>query len=143
MWARADLCVPLVQSRRLPLRDEADIIAARRAAKELAVALGFDLLAQVHVATAVSELARNALAYAGGGQLTLEPVRDGERHGLELVCRDEGPGIGDLPLALVGSHSTGRGLGRGLSAARKLLDEFGVDTAPGRGTTVRARKWLT
>ncbi len=131
-----------MEPRTLPLRQEGDIVAARRAAKELAAALGFDLLEQVHLATAVSELARNAIDYGGGGEITLAVVEDGARRGLELRCRDHGPGIMDLERVLAGGRSTGSGLGRGLSGARALVDEFQVETAPGRGTTVRGRKWL-
>jgi len=131
-----------VEPETLPLRAEADIVAARKHARDLAAALGFSLLEQVHIATAVSELARNALQYANGGELTLAPVVEGGRCGLELVCRDHGPGIPDLERALAGGFSTGRGLGRGLSGARALLDEFSVITSPGHGTTVRGRKWL-
>ncbi len=124
------------------LREQPDIVTARKVAKDLAATLGFGLLEQVHLATAVSELVRNALDYGGGGELILRPLADGRRRGVELVCRDEGPGIADLDLALAGGYSTSRGLGRGLSGARGLLDEFEVETAPGRGTTVRGRKWL-
>ena len=126
----------------MPLRDEADIVLARKHARELAAALGFGLLEQVEIATAVSELARNVIQYAGAGEIVLEPVVEGSRRGLGLVCRDEGPGIADVDLVLAGGYSTGRGLGRGLRGSRLLLDEFDIATAPGRGTTVRGRKWL-
>lgn len=129
-------------SKTLALQREADIVAARQAAKELAAALGFDLLDQVQLATAVSELARNVIQYAGQGEITLAATSDRDRRGLELVCRDSGPGIADLELAISGGYSTGRGLGRGLSGAKALLDEFRVDIAQGQGTTVWGRKWL-
>lgn len=132
-----------MQNRTIPLRQETDIIVARKFAKDLAASLGFGLLEQVQLATAVSELARNAIQYAGGGELALNAMIDGNRSGLELICEDHGPGITDLDLVLAGGYSTGHGLGRGLSGSRALLDEFSVDTAPERGTTVRGLKWLS
>jgi serine/threonine-protein kinase RsbT len=128
-------------SQSIPLREQHDIVLARKVAKDLAAGLGFDLLEQVHLATAVSELARNALDYGGGGEVIVRAVEDGRRRGVEFVCRDGGPGVADLERALAGGHSTGGGLGRGLSGARALLDDFDIDTGPGRGTTVRGCKW--
>src|SRR5579885_3479737 len=127
--------------RRVPLVHEADIVAARRQARELAIELGFDLLGQVQIATAVSELARNVIQYAGNGEIILSAIRDERRRGLTLTCRDQGPGIANLDLVLAGGVSTRHGLGRGLAGARALLDEFRVETAPGLGTTVWGCKW--
>lgn len=126
----------------LPLASESDIIAARRCAKDLAGQIGFDLLDQVQVATAVSELARNVIQYAGQGEIIIAAIEQGSRRGIEIICRDHGPGIAQLDLALAGGYSTSQGLGRGLAGARSLLDEFQVETAPDQGTTVRGRKWL-
>jgi serine/threonine-protein kinase RsbT len=131
-----------LESKTLPLIKESDIVMARKAAKDLAAALGFGLLEQIQLATAVSELARNAIKYAGGGEITLALVNQGRRRGIELVCRDDGPGIADLNRVLAGGVSTGGGLGRGLSGSRSLLDDFSVDTAAGRGTKITGRKWL-
>lgn len=131
-----------MEGKTVPLTQEIDIVAVRKYAKDLAAALGFDLLAQVQIATAVSELARNAIQYAGRGEFTVAPVDEGRRRGVEVVCRDHGPGIANLELALAGGYSTGNGLGRGLAGARALLDEFRVETSAGKGTTVWGRKWL-
>lgn len=129
-----------MEGKRIPLQAPADIVAARRAARELAEALGFDALGQVQVATALSELARNALEHAGGGEVILTPIET-PRVGLDLVCRDTGPGIPDVQQALVGGFSTNRGLGRGLPGARALLNEFSVESVVDRGTVVHGRKW--
>ncbi|SRR5579883_3304358 len=131
-----------VRSSTTALAAEADIVRARRDAKDLAASAGFGLLEQVQIATAVSELARNVIQYAGHGEIVVSQIRDGSRAGLEIVCRDRGPGIASLDRALAGGYSTSHGLGRGLAGARSLLDEFRVETAPGRGTTVWGRKWL-
>lgn len=125
-----------------PLTTEADIVRARRGAKNLAGSLGFDLLEQVQIATAVSELARNVIQYAGRGEIVLSGISEGARTGFEIVCRDRGPGIAHLDLVLTGGYTTSHGLGRGLVGTRALLDEFRVETAPGCGTTVWGRKWL-
>jgi serine/threonine-protein kinase RsbT len=133
--------LPSPPSKTIAIRAESDIVAARKHARELAASLGFDLLEQVHLATAVSELARNALEYAGGGEMTVTALQVAGRAGIELVCRDEGPGISDLARVLEGGYSSGRGLGRGVSGSRALMDEFEIQTAPGRGTTIQGRKW--
>ena len=132
---------PSQDARTIAIRTEADIVVARKHARDLAAGLGFDMLEQVHVATAVSELTRNALEYAGGGELTVTSIRAGSRKGIELVCRDDGPGISDLARVLEGGFTTGRGLGRGVSGARALMDEFEVETGPGKGTRIQGRKW--
>lgn len=126
----------------MTLEAESDIIEARMHAREMAREMGFDLLAQVEIATAVSELARNVIQYARTGELQLSSVTRGSTTGLQVVCRDRGPGIADLELALEGGYSTGGGLGRGLSGARRLFDEFSISAAPGEGTEIVGTKWL-
>jgi serine/threonine-protein kinase RsbT len=124
--------------------DEA-IIAARQRAREVARGLGFGLVDQSRIATAVSELARNVVRYAtdGCGQATIRalPAAPPRGVGLEIVVRDEGPGIADVERALRDGHSTGGGLGLGLPGARRLMDELHLDSGPGRGTVVTIRKW--
>ncbi len=129
--------------RHVPIAHEADIVTARRQARELAIELGFDVLGQVRIATAVSELARNIIQYAGNGEITLSVAHDERRRGLALICSDQGPGIANLDLVLAGGISPVRGRGRGLTGARALLDEFRIETVPGRGTTIWGCKWLT
>jgi serine/threonine-protein kinase RsbT len=91
--------------------------------------------------TAASELARNTLRYGGGGESRLVKVSNGSRHGLKLAFIDHGPGIPDVELALTDGYTTGNGLGLGLSGAKRLSDEFEIETAPGKGTTVKITKW--
>jgi serine/threonine-protein kinase RsbT len=131
-----------VDGKVIPLLQETDIVLARKHAKDLAAAIGFELLDQIQVATAVSELARNVIQYAGRGEIRFAIETKGSRRGLTFICHDDGPGIVDLDLALIGGYSTSHGLGRGLSGARNLLDDFRIETFPGKGTTVWAAKWL-
>ena len=130
--------------RRIPIAEEDDIVAARQSARELAKALGFRAIDQTRITTAVSELARNVVRYAtdGRGEVTLRPLDvAGGGVGIEIVVRDEGPGIADVDLALREGYTSGRGLGMGLPGTRRLMDEMAIDSAPGRGTTVTIRKW--
>ena len=122
---------------RVPVGTRADAARARRAARALAVALGFGPADAEAVALAAAELATNLVRYARGGVLVAAPVRGAAGVGVQLESRDAGPGIGDVARALQDGYSTGGGL----PAARRLMDEFEVDTGPG-GTTIVARKWL-
>ncbi len=126
---------------RLPIRSEADIVTARLQARALGEPLGFSVGELTAIATAISEVARNILLYAGKGEVLLGIVRDGGRRGIAVVARDEGPGIPDIALALQDGYSTGRGLGLGLPGVKRLMDEFAITSEVGRGTTVSAKKW--
>ncbi|MFI7453320.1 anti-sigma regulatory factor [Nonomuraea sp. NPDC049714] len=125
----------------LPIGSNADIVAVRQQVRTAAVESGFSLIDQTKVVTAASELARNALVYAGGGQVSIEIVEAGRRRGLRLEFRDEGPGIPDVDQALTDGWTTGTGLGLGLSGSRRLVDEFDLTSVPGEGTTVTVTKW--
>ena len=124
------------------IRNESDIITARVKAKVIAETLGFGYMDQTRIATAVSELARNAYQYAGEGKITITPANRQGRKGIEIVVDDYGPGIENLELALKGGHSTAGGLGMGLSGSKRLMDEFDIKTKSKEGTTIVARKWL-
>jgi len=125
-----------------PVRVEEDLLAARHAVRAAAVAAGFTIVDQTKIVTAASELVRNAYIHGGGGTMTVETVRDpAGRLGLRLLVRDEGPGIADVDQAMTDGFSTGAGLGHGLGGTRRLVDEFALDTAPGRGTTVTVVRW--
>jgi len=126
----------------LEIKNEADIIRARVRAKTIAEALGFNYMDQTRIATAVSELTRNAYQYAGEGKMTINPLNKQGRRGIEIIVEDHGPGIENIELVLKGGHSTGGGLGMGLSGSKKLMDEFDVRTRSDEGTTVTVRKWL-
>jgi serine/threonine-protein kinase RsbT len=124
-----------------PIRSAEDVVAVRRAVREGSIAAGFSLVDQTKIVTAASELARNALTYGGGGTLTLELLNDGARRGLRLVFEDQGPGIADVELALRDGFTTGGGLGLGLGGARRLVNEFSIESAPGKGTRVAVVRW--
>ena len=120
-----------------------DIVASRESGRKLAREIGFEGIDLVIIATAISEIARNIVSYAGSGSLELSTVEDGHRHGIEVVARDEGPGIADIELAMQEGYSTGGGLGMGLPGSKRIMDELTVESAPGKGTTVTMRKWLS
>jgi serine/threonine-protein kinase RsbT len=118
-----------------------DVAAAARAARGLAEACGLSGVEAQHVATAVSEVARNAVKYAAGGEVDLAPAERGGRRGLRVTVRDSGPGIADLAAALRDGVSSGGSLGLGLPGARRLMDDFAIVSELGRGTTVTMTKW--
>ncbi|SFQ03739.1 serine/threonine-protein kinase RsbT [Amycolatopsis arida] len=117
---------------------ESDIVLVRQAVREATVTARFSLVEQTKLVTAASELARNALVHGGGGraEIAVRENSDGTAT-VTVTCTDEGPGIGDVEQALADGFSTGDGLGLGLGGARRLVHEFSIDSAPGRGTTVR------
>ena len=125
----------------LPIRTQEDIVRVRQATREHAVAHGFSLVDQTKLVTAASELARNTLDYGNGGEVEIERLMDGIRKGLRLTFSDHGPGIEDLEKALTDGYSTGGGLGLGLSGARRLSNEFTIDSAPGKGTRIMIARW--
>jgi serine/threonine-protein kinase RsbT len=125
----------------IPLRSDEDVVRLRKSVREYLVSAGFSLIDQTKMVTAASELARNTLRYGGGGESHLLAVSNGSRRGLSLAFIDQGPGIPDVELALTDGYTTGGGLGLGLSGAKRLSDEFEIDTAPGKGTVVKIIKW--
>ena len=124
-----------------PIRTEQDIVLARQACRKLAQDCGLRLVAQTKLVTAVSELARNTLVYGGGGDLHWEMLEEGVRQGIRIVFSDEGPGIPDLQLAMTDGWTSGGGLGLGLTGAKRLVNEFDIDTSPGNGTRVSITQW--
>jgi serine/threonine-protein kinase RsbT len=126
---------------RVPIRSDDDVVTARGRARELASGMGFGSTDLTLLATAISEIARNITAYAGSGEICIEPVQRNGRRGVRVVASDQGPGIADLTMALRDGYSTGSGLGLGLPGARRLMDEFDIRTGAGRGTTVVMVKW--
>jgi serine/threonine-protein kinase RsbT len=127
----------------LPVRSDVDLMAVREAARAAAAEAGFRLVHQTKLVTAVSELARNAVVHGGGGEVSVDPVRRGTLRGVRLVVSDRGKGIADIAEALTDGHTTGHGLGLGLGGARRLVDDFSIDSAPGQGTTVTIAMWAT
>ena len=124
----------------IPIRTDADIVAARQAARELAARLGFSRTDLTLIATAVSEVARNIVRFAHSGQIVVE-LLDQPRRGVQVTAQDTGPGIPDVEQALADGYSTYNGLGLGLPGARRLMDQFAVVSEIGRGTTVTMTKW--
>ncbi|MCW2696575.1 MAG: rsbT [Modestobacter sp.] len=124
----------------IPIRSDGDIVAARQAARELASRLGFSRTDLTLIATAVSEVARNIVRFAGSGEVVVS-LLERPRRGVHVVARDTGPGIADVEQAMVDGYSTYSGLGLGLPGARRLMDEFAVASEIGRGTTVTMTKW--
>ena len=125
----------------LTLKTERDILAARHAVREAASEIGFGQTDITRLVTAVSELARNVFKYAGDGVMRWSSVTDSMRTGLEVQFTDQGPGIQDLELAMQEGYSSGGGLGMGLPGARRLVDEFEIESAAGQGTKITLRKW--
>ena len=118
-----------------------DVVAIRQAVRQRAVELGFNLVDQTKIVTAASELARNTLQYGGGGRVTIDAVENFGRRGVRLTFEDEGPGIPDVELAMKDGYTTGGGLGLGLSGARRLSNDFSIESAPGKGTRVTITRW--
>lgn len=125
----------------LELRCEQDIVLARQAVRRMTLKLGFGLVDQTKMVTAASELARNTVTYGQGGTMTAELLENAPRKGLRLTFADNGPGIADLSLALTDGWTSGSGMGLGLSGAKRLVNEFDIDTAPGKGTRVTITRW--
>jgi serine/threonine-protein kinase RsbT len=126
----------------ISITNDADIVAARQSGREMAGRLGFSLTDATLIATAISEVARNIMTYARRGEIRCETIRSRRGEGLLVVAVDEGPGIADVEQALQDGYSTGLGMGLGLPGAKRLMDEFEIESEPGRGTVVTMRKWL-
>ena len=126
---------------RVAIDHDFDIVAARRKARELATQVGFSGSDLTVIATAISEVARNIVVYANRGEIVLSVMRRGDRRGVLVVARDQGPGIPDIPRAMRDGFSTGKSLGLGLPGAKRLMDEFEIASEVGKGTTITMRKW--
>jgi serine/threonine-protein kinase RsbT len=125
----------------VPVRSQDDVVHVRQKVRAEASALGFSLVDLTKLVTAASELARNTLVHGGGGEVRITRVENGAHRGLRLTFADEGPGIEDLDRALTDGFTTGGGLGLGLGGARRLVNEFGIESGPGEGTRVTVVKW--
>lgn len=123
------------------IRVSDDVVRVRQQVRTLAVQIGLSLVDQTKIITAASELARNTLDYGGGGTCRLEVVQNGPQKGVRLTFEDKGPGIADLQLALKDGYTTGNGLGLGLSGARRLSNEFDIQSKVGEGTKITITRW--
>jgi serine/threonine-protein kinase RsbT len=126
---------------RITVTTDQDVVRVRQLVRSVAVTAKLSLVDQTKLVTAASELARNTLVYGGGGTVEVSQVDNGRRRGIKIVFADQGPGIPDLDLALTDGYTSGGGLGLGLSGARRLVDEFDIDTKLGEGTSVTVTKW--
>jgi RNA polymerase sigma factor (sigma-70 family) len=132
---------PAQDDTRVPVAQDSDVVLARQKGREVAAAAGFRGTDLTLIATAISEIARNIVKFATRGEFVFSVLTDDGRTGLQIVARDSGPGIPDVPRALQDGYSTYRGLGLGLPGARRLMDEFDVASEVGEGTTVTMTKW--
>ena len=129
------------RSELLPVRTSNDLVRVRQLTREWSVLAGFSLVDQTKMVTAASELARNTLEHGGGGTARVELLTEGARRGVRLTCEDRGPGIPDIELALRDGYTSRGGLGLGLGGARRLVNEFGIESRPGDGTRVTISRW--
>ncbi len=123
------------------IASESDIVAARRAARDVATRMGFGITDVTRIITAAAELARNVYRYAGSGTMRWQQLDAAGKVGLELVFEDHGPGIADIEEVMQEGYSTSKGLGMGLPGSKRLMDEMEIHSKPGEGTVVIVRKW--
>jgi len=131
----------VLRSEALPLKSTADIVNMRQAVRRYAVEAGFSLVDQTKLVTAASEVARNTIVYGLGGSAKLELLNNDTRKGVHIVFEDSGPGIADITLAMKDGYTTGTGLGLGLGGAKRLVNEFRIESRPGEGTRVELTRW--
>lgn len=125
----------------IPIVAEADVVHVRQRVRARTAELRFSLVDQTKMVTAASELARNALIYGGGGRAEIEILSSGTRRGLRVVFIDQGPGIANVAEAMRDGYTTGNGLGLGLGGAKRLVNEFEIESATGRGTRIAITRW--
>jgi serine/threonine-protein kinase RsbT len=127
----------------IPIRSDADLAWVRQQVRQAAADIGLSLVQQTKLITAASELARNTLVHGGGGSMDLNMLDNGQEQGVQASFTDEGPGIRDIETAMTDGYTTGGGLGLGLSGAKRLVQDFHIDSRPGQGTTVTIAVWVT
>ncbi len=130
-----------VKSEQIPVTSELHVVQVRQVVRQWAAEFHFSLVDQTKLVTAASELARNTFVHGGGGTMTIEALQDGLRSGLRCTFEDHGPGIPDVDLALRDGYTTGSGLGLGLGGARRLVNEFDIQSKMGQGTRVTITRW--
>ncbi|HEY7532508.1 MAG TPA: anti-sigma regulatory factor [Nitrospiraceae bacterium] len=131
----------ILRDDQIPIRSVDDIIKARQLVRDSAIAQGFSLVDQTKLVTAASELARNTLIHGQGGDMRLQTLNDGTRRGVKVTFIDQGPGIADISLAMKDGYSTAGGLGLGLGGTKRLVNEFEIESALDKGTTVTILRW--
>lgn len=135
------MAVEVLSREMLPIRSEDDIVLVRRRVRAIAGEQKLDSFATAAVTTATSELTRNVFVHGGGGEATIEQVRESGRIGMRVTFTDNGPGIADIERVLRGGYSTAKSMGLGLSGSKRLVDELYIESQVGRGTTVTFLKW--
>jgi serine/threonine-protein kinase RsbT len=125
----------------VPIKAHGDVVLARQKVRDLASGLRFSGSEMTLIATAISEVARNMVTYAGSGEIVLRIVQRGQRRGIVVIARDRGPGIADIERAMGDGYSTSRGLGLGLPGSKRLMDEFEIVSEVGKGTEITMTKW--
>lgn len=131
----------VVRTDLLPIQRSEDVVRVRQEVRARATEVGLGLVDQTKIVTAASELARNTLDYGGGGVMRWELLENSPRKGLRLTFEDQGPGIGDIALALSDGYTTGKGLGLGLGGAKRLSNTFEIQSTPGKGTRITIARW--
>jgi serine/threonine-protein kinase RsbT len=125
----------------VPIASSSDVVLARQKVRQWAIEMKFTLVDQTKLVTAASELARNALEHGKGGQMVIEQVENSIKSGLKLVFEDRGPGISDVDAALRDGFTTGGGMGLGLGGSKRLVNDFQIESEPGKGTRVTVVRW--
>ena len=125
----------------VPIASSSDVVLARQKVRQWALEMKFTLVDQTKLVTAASELARNALEHGKGGHMVIEQVENSVKNGLKLVFEDQGPGIPDIEAALRDGFTTGGGMGLGLGGSKRLVNDFHVESQPGKGTRVTVVRW--
>lgn len=133
--------MPTTRNERVDIRSSDDVVKVRQQTRTMAVEAGLSLVDQTKIITAASELARNALDYGGGGEMRLEVIQESGRRGLRLTFEDHGPGIADVQQAMRDGFTTGSGLGLGLGGAKRLSNEFSIESKFGVGTKITIARW--
>lgn len=131
----------VLKAEKMLIQSDQDIVSARQRVRTFAVESGFNLVDQTKIVTAASELARNTLEYGGGGSVLIESLNDNNKRGVRLTFEDEGPGIADIERAMTDGYTTGNGLGLGLSGAKRLSNEFRIESTVGKGTLISITRW--
>lgn len=131
-----------LEGRTFPVASDKDLVTIREFGRKLAGQIGFESNDQTLIATALSEICRNVLEYAGSGKVTIKPGNRKKSDGLTVIVSDSGPGIEDVNKALQEGYSTGRGMGVGLPGTMRIMDDFSIESKIGKGTTVTMSKWL-
>jgi serine/threonine-protein kinase RsbT len=132
----------IVEKIRTVIKSAEDIVAVGRKCRDLAENLGFSDGQLAIISAAISEIAQNMIEHAEKGEIVISSHEKGQRRGIVVVARDRGPGIPDIELTMQDAYSSSKGIGLGLPGARRLMDEFDIDSEPHKGTTVKMTKWV-